>query len=157
MPAIRTTAIATVAILAAGAVLAANHSDERDPAVKARQAHMQLYGFNLGQLGGMARGTIDYDAEAATKAAANLVALASVDQTAYWTEGTATGETEGSRALPAIWENYADYEDQNAALLEAAMSMEAVAGDGLEALQGQMRGVGGACGACHEDYRLSDD
>lgn len=157
MPALRTIAIAAASAFAASAVFAASHSEGLDPAVEARHAHMKLYGFNLGQLGDMARGNTDYDAEAASMAAANLVELASVDQTAYWTEGTATGETEGSRALPAIWEDYAGYEEKNAALLEAAMAMEAVAGDGLEAVQGQMRGVGGACGACHEDYRLSDD
>ena len=35
-------------------------------AIKARQAHMQLYAFNLGTLGGMAQGKIDYDADAAS-------------------------------------------------------------------------------------------
>ena len=35
--------------------------------VVARQSHMQLYAHNLGILGGMAQGKMDYDADAAAR------------------------------------------------------------------------------------------
>ena len=37
--------------------------------VKARQAFMQIYSFNLGQLGAMAKGEADYDAKLANASA----------------------------------------------------------------------------------------
>ncbi|MEP3428833.1 MAG: cytochrome c, partial [Roseibium sp.] len=40
-----------------------------DNAIKVRKALMSLYAWNLGQLGAMAKGEVDYDAEAAKTAA----------------------------------------------------------------------------------------
>lgn len=134
-------------------VLAEGHTDlPRE--VSARLNHMGLYGFNLGTLGGMARGNIEYDAAAASAAASNLHAMAMIDQSAYWTEGTSTADlSEGTRALPAIWEDTAGFEEAKADMVTAAAAMQEVAGDGLEAVQANMEALGGACGACHEDYR----
>ena len=43
-------------------------------AVKARQSAMTLYSFNLGLLGGMAKGDIEYDADAASAAQTSQIA-----------------------------------------------------------------------------------
>ena len=152
MTRLKTAAVAAIAALSATAASA--QSDPMQAAVNARQAHMQLFAHNLGILGGMARGNMDYDATIATAAATDLVALASVSQQAYWPEGS---DIEGSDALPAIWENPEDFATHRADLLDAATALAVVAGDGLEGLGGGLRGVGGTCGACHEDYRVSDD
>ncbi|MCC7319783.1 MAG: cytochrome c [Rubellimicrobium sp.] len=122
-------------------------------ALRARQAHMGLYQFNLMTLGAMAQGQIAYDAAAATAAASNLVALSGMQTAAYWQPGTAAGEVEGSRALPALWENIADAAARGQALHEAALGMAEVAGAGLEALQGAMGPLGQACSGCHQAYR----
>ncbi|WP_245831563.1 c-type cytochrome [Salibaculum halophilum] len=131
-----------------------------DPAIagamKARQAHMQLYAHNIGVLGGMARERIPYDAEEASAAASNIAALSKLDQSTYWPEGS-DNSVEGSKALPAIWENLDDVMSKSEDLVMAAGAMEDAAGQGLGALKGAMGGLGGACGACHEDYRESDD
>lgn len=144
---------ALVLALVGTATFAGGHGADLDPAVNARHSHMQLYAFNLGVLGGMAQGEVDYDAAAASTAASNLAMVAGLDQSAYWTEGTEAGTAEGSRALPAIWENMADYDTKNADMLAAAEAMAAVAGDGLEAVQANIRDLGGACSACHREYR----
>ena len=60
----RFAAIGLAGLLVAGTAIA-QQNDPMAAAVKARQAHMQLYAANLGVLGGMARGNMDYDAEAA--------------------------------------------------------------------------------------------
>lgn len=137
----------------AGAAQADSHMSNEDlmKAAKARQATMQLYAFNIGTLGAMAKGEIDYDADAAKAAAGNLVKLSSQNQMAYWPAGSAEGEIEGSRALPALWENMEDAAAKGGALVEAAMAAEAA--DDLEALRAAMGGLGGACGACHKAYR----
>ena len=152
------TRIALIGLLSLGAgatALADGHitQDDLKNAMNARKAHMQLYGFNLGILGNMAQGKADYDADAAQAAADRLVALATMNQGAYWLPGSDSDSLEGTRALPAIWEEGSMAGQIGMNLAEGALAMQAAAGDGLEALQANMRGVGAPCGACHEDYR----
>lgn len=141
-----------------GIAQAESHASAEDltKAVKARQATMQLYAFNLGILGNMAKGSMDYNADAASAAAGNLVKLSSQNQMAYWPKGSEQGSVEGSRALPAIWEDMEGIGKAAGDLTQAAMAMEAAAGTDLASLQGAMGGLGGACGACHKSYRASN-
>lgn len=127
--------------------------EQLNAAMSARQAQMQLYSFNLGYLGGVAKGEIAYDAEAAQAAANNLAALSTLSQRGYWLPGTDSDSLEGSRALPAIWEPGSTAQAEGMKLAEASAAMAAVAGDGVEAIQAQMRALGGSCGSCHELYR----
>ena len=125
-----------------------------NPAVKARQAHMQLYAFNLGILGAMAKGEAEYDADAAAGAASNMASLSGAYQMAYWVPGTDADSVDTSKAAAAMWDNIEDAIAKGTALNEASVALAAVAGDGLEALQGAMGPVGAACGSCHKAYRL---
>ena len=155
MPISKKFMIASVTSLAlATSVFAASHaSKEAQAAVKARQSHMQLYSFNLGILGGMAKGNMDYNAEAAGAAAANLAALANMNQMAYWVGGSDIETVECSRTLASRWDNIPDAIAKSQALATAATAMAEVAGTDLAALQGAMGAVGGSCGACHKAYR----
>ncbi len=148
---------ATLAAAVSAPAFAESHSADLPPAVKARQAHMQLYAHNIGILAGMARGTAEYNAEAASAAASNIAALSSLNQSTYWAPGTDSDAVEGSRALPALWENIPDAIAKGEALTTAAAALAGTAGDGLEAVQAGLGPVGRACGACHEDYQLSDE
>ena len=143
------------AAAAAIATTALAQQSPQETAVKARQAHMTLYSANLGVLGAMAQGNMDYDAERAQMAAGNLAALAQLHQGLYWLPGTSHEEIESSRTLPALWENGEEARAYGMALAEAAVAMEAVAGDGVEALQANLGAIGRNCGGCHEDFRLS--
>ncbi|MFZ3581636.1 c-type cytochrome [Loktanella sp. DJP18] len=144
--------------LMATAVLAESHIDPAvQRAVDARQAHMTLYSFNLGTLGGMAQDKIPYDAAMAGTAASNLAALGSVDQAGYWIEGTDAGTIEDTRAKAEIWTDMADFEEKAMALTNASAALAEVAGTDLDSLKAAFGDVGKACGACHETYRVSDD
>ena len=143
---------ATIAALATTATAGGHEATEAETAMKARGAHMQLFSFNLGTLGAMAQEKTPYDAQAASIAAANLAAIAGVNQAGYWLEGTDTS-VEGSRAKPEIWTDTAGFEQDNADLLAASIALSEVAGNGLDALKAGFGPVGQACGACHEDYR----
>ena len=79
-----------IATLATALVAGTAVAQDANPAIAARKAHMDLYAFNLGLVGGMARGNIEYDADAASAAAANIAALSKIDQSRYWPEGTST-------------------------------------------------------------------
>jgi cytochrome c556 len=143
----------TLGTLALSTVATADGHAEVNPAVKARQAHMQLYAHNLGVLGGMAQGKIDYDAGAAQAAADNMVALGVINQASYWPAGTDASAIEGTAALPALWENFENVMAINADYVAAADAMAAVAGNDLASLQGAMAALGGTCSACHREYR----
>ncbi|WP_172295277.1 cytochrome c [Pseudoruegeria sp. HB172150] len=143
------------AIAVAGSVvLAASHVNV-EGAIKARKAHMQLNAYNLGILGNMAKGDVDFDADAAQRAADNLAALAAMDTTAYWPPGSSNADVEDTRALPAMWDNIPDVLEKVAALQAATEAMAGAAGT-LEGVQANMGGIGGACGACHQSYRQTD-
>lgn len=150
-------ATASTALVLAGTVaFAAGHSTPEAAAAGARKAHMQLYSHNLGILGNMAKGSVDYDIDAATGAAKNLAALAVMDQSAYWLPGSSNADMEGTRALPAIWENGEDVAAKAKGMVDAAMAMEAAAGS-LDGVRANIGAVGGACGACHKAYRAPDN
>jgi len=106
-----------------------------NPAVKARNAIMGLYSFNLGA------------------AATQLAALAAFDQTSYWVEGTAQGQVEGSRAKAEIWTDAAGWGEKLELMKTGSASLAAVAGDGLDALKAGMGAAGKGCGDCHKAYR----
>ncbi len=137
--------------LAAGAALA-----DVTPAVEARQGQFKLYAFNLGPLVQMAQGNIDYDADAAGVAAANLAALVSVDQARLWPEGSDNATIEGTRALPAIWDDLEDFASKFSDLQQAVAGLEGSAGTDLDGLRATLGPVGAACSACHEANRAPE-
>lgn len=153
-------------VLSIGGILAAavlatsaqsdGHADKAvAAAVKARKAQMTLYSHHLGLLGGMAKGDVAYDADAATAAARSLAALSQLDQSRLWPKGSdnATLGPEATRSLPAIWEAGSEAGDMGMALATAAATLEQAAGGGLDALRGAMGAVGKSCGGCHKAYR----
>ncbi len=143
----------------AASVQGAGHSDNPYAGhIAARQGYMQILAFNIGVLGGMARGNIEYDAEAAQTAADNLAAMATVDGRALWPEGSDNFALEdATTALPAIWEDMAGFGEAWMAYGTAAGGMADAAGNGLEALQAAIGPLGGSCGGCHRNFRQSDD
>lgn len=152
---LKITGLVALLLAPASLTLADGHASQgqMDKAVKARQMHMQLYAFNLGILGDMAKGEAAYDAGAAGAAAAALAALAAVPQNNYWIVGTDSGNHPTSRAKPEIWGDGSTAAAKAEAFAEAAMAMEQVAGVDLASMQGAIGPVGAACGACHDDYR----
>jgi cytochrome c556 len=147
--------LATLALAAATALPAI--AQDMSPAEQGhalRQYQMRLQAANLGPLVAMARGEAEYDADVAALRAGNIAAYSSANMMPYFVEGSSSDDLEGSRALPAIWENPDDVAAKYAALNEAANAVVAASGDGQEAFTAAFGALGGACGACHEAYRL---
>ena len=145
--------LASAAIITvAGIASAGGHGG--NPSVKARQSHMQLYQFNIGLLGGMAKGEIEYDADAAKGAAGNLAAVSMLNQSRYWLPGTSTAELgEETRALPAIWEEGSKAGEIGGQFAQAAAALAAAAGNGKDEMTAALGAVGKGCGDCHKGYR----
>ena len=127
--------------------------EKAHPAVTARVSLMNLYANNLGALGAMAKGNVEYNAEAASAAANNLALLVQLDQSALWPQGTDSESISGTRALPALWANFPDVMAKGKAMADAVTAMQAAAGTDLASLQGAMGALGGSCSACHKAYR----
>lgn len=145
-----------MAVALAGTAIGDSHEDKSAEAAQdAREAQMELYAFNLGLLGEMAKGAVPYDAAAAQAAADNLAALAALDQSRLWPEGSDEMSID-TRAKVDIWDKMDDFNAKADDLTQAAAGMAEVAGTGLEAVQGQMGALGGACGACHKPYRAPE-
>ena len=143
-----------IAAAALAAVPVSAFAQDVEKSVAARQAQMKLYAFYIGQLGAMAKGAVDYDAEAAGKAAASLNALAGLDGSKMWPPASSNAELgDATRALPAIWSTYPAVVEKSKEFKSAAAAMADAAGGGLEALQGAMGPLGKSCGGCHEDFR----
>jgi len=148
------TAFVTLALFMATPAIAEDDGPH-DKAIKARQSLMQLYSFNLGILAGMAKGKIEYNADAASAAADNLLASVSMNQSAMWPTGSHSEDAANrkNRALPAIWETYPKITESSKAMNSAATELQAVAGNGLDALKGAMGAAGKGCKGCHDDFR----
>lgn len=146
--------VISLALFTASSVFAEDEGPH-DKAIKARQSLMQLYSFNLGILAGMAKGKIDYDADAATAAADNLLAAVSMNQSAMWPAGSHSEDAANrkNRALEAIWTTYPKITEASKAMATAATDMQAVAGNGLDAVKGAMAAAGKGCKGCHDDFR----
>lgn len=128
--------------------------------IEARKAVMRIYAFNLGLLGAMAKGEAEYDAKLATAAANNLLATATMDNSAMWPAGSdadADGLTGKTRAKPDIWSTYPEASEKHQALTEALTAMAAEAGSGLDAVKTNMGAVGKGCKGCHEPFRVPKD
>lgn len=66
-------------------------------------------------------------------------------------EGSGTGDT---RALPAIWSDWAGFEKAAADHVDAVVELQAAAESGDAAALGeQLKATGATCGACHKAYR----
>ncbi len=138
--------------------LAGGHEDSGpfSREIAARRAPMTVMAFNLGILGGMAKGQVEYNVESASVAADNILAAASINQANAWPEDSDSEFAEGTKALPAIWENPDGFADKQDALIKAAMALEASAGTDLDSLRAALGGVGKACGDCHETFRAEN-
>ncbi|WP_416896714.1 MAG: c-type cytochrome [Minwuia sp.] len=123
-------------------------------AIKARKAQMQLYAFNLGSLGAMAKGDAPYEAEAASALAANMNALANLKTMTMWPQGSdSTAMPDMTRAKAEAWTTWPAIGEKQKDLETAVAELIKVAGNGQAALGEGLKAVGGACGGCHKAYR----
>ncbi|PUB19379.1 c-type cytochrome [Yoonia sediminilitoris] len=151
--AIKPIALLATAITFTSAAFADGHlSREQSSAIEARQSHMQLMLFNFGPIAAMAQDKAPYDSARAAQAAANLAAVAGLDHTGYWIEGT-DSSVGGNRAKAEIWTDLDGLIEANQALVTSTTALADVAGDGIDALKAAFGPVGKSCGDCHETYR----
>ncbi|MCC6982550.1 MAG: cytochrome c [Bauldia sp.] len=122
-----------------------------DP-IAVRKGIMQSNGASVGIINAMLQPGAAYDAAAAT-AALTTIAGNMVRFPMLFPEGSQTGGTPATRALPAIWANLADVQARAAKLSTDAATAANAAADGVESLRAAFAEVSPNCGGCHQLYR----
>jgi len=143
----------TTAALPATVALA----DAKEDAIDARRGYYQVVKHNAAMLGGMAKGSVEYDAATATAHAKNLAALAMMDTGSMWPAGSDNSAMPGkTRALPVAWSTYPAITEKQEAFVTASETLAEEAGEGLDALRANVGPLFDSCKACHDTYRAKD-
>ncbi|MFL4968612.1 MAG: c-type cytochrome [Xanthobacteraceae bacterium] len=139
---IRTVLAAAAVALGVTAVMA-----QQDP-IAARKAIMKANGQQAGIGSKMAKGEEPFALDKAKKVFATYQDVAKAH--ALFPESSKTGGD--TAALPAIWQNKADFEARLTKLANDAKTAEAATKD-LDTFKAQFTEVQKNCGGCHETYR----
>ena len=139
-------ATALAAIVAASAAVA--HQGVKNPAVMARMESMSAIANNMKVLGTMAKGAVEFDAQAAREAAAEIARHA--EQTPVLFKANETDPKSEAKSL--IWDDFDDFTQKSDDLVRVAsdLSNTIQSADDLRAAVGSL---GATCKSCHATYR----
>jgi cytochrome c556 len=145
------TAIALAAL--AGGVAIAEAQTGAAGAISTRQDAMKAQGGAMRALTPIVRGEQPWNQQAAVQAATTIHNTAAVIPSVFpQGSGPEAGKTD---ALPAIWQNWSDFQAKAKNLETESAKLLQLAQSGDEAgFKAQFPAVGRACGGCHENYRV---
>ena len=138
----------TVLAVAAIAIGVTAVGAQSDP-IAARKELMKGIGAQTKTGGGMAKGEVPYDQTKAQAIFASYVDVAAKAPNLFPPTSKTGGET---AALPAIWENKADFEARFAKFSADAKQAQTSVKD-LDSFKTTFSGITKNCGGCHETYR----
>jgi cytochrome c556 len=142
---------ALAAVLAGGAVAVAASPAET---IAARQANFKKMGGAMKALKDELGGGAD---KAKLLAAARTLSATARLQGGLFPAGTGPGSGVKTDALPAIWAQKSTFDAAAAKLVSEADKLAGLAGSGnTAAVLAQFKAVGGACAACHKQFRAED-
>jgi len=145
--------LSLVALAVAGIVTAlpaAAQFAKPEDAVKYRKAAFTVMAAHFGRVGAMANGRVPFDAAAAQANMEVATAMSKLPFAAFG-PGTDSGDT---RAKPNIWTDNAKFTAAATKMQEEMAKLNAAAKTGnLDQIKAAFGPVGGACKACHDDYR----
>ena len=142
---------AMTVLVAAPAVTRAASSPEN--VVKYRQTVMKAIGAHMGGIGAVLKGEVDYGPKHIEEHAEALNGMAQILADAFREDvGTSGGET---AAKQEIWSDWNDFVAKAKGLEEAAGNLGDLAeGGDMAAIGDGVKALGGACGACHNTFRV---
>lgn len=142
---------AMTVLVAAPAVTRAASSPEN--VVKYRQTVMKAIGAHMGGIGAVLKGEVDYGPKHIEEHAEAINGMAQILADAFREDvGTSGGET---AAKQEIWSDWNDFVAKAKGLEEAAGNLGDLAeGGDMAAIGDGVKALGGACGACHNTFRV---
>ncbi len=142
-----------IALATAAAALATTAMAQPKPEafVKERKAAFTLMAWYFGPLAAVAKGEKPFNKDEAVRATTFLVPLSKMPWEGFVAGTDAVGNTE---AKPEVWSNNAKFKELGGKLETemAKLATLANAGD-AEGFKKQFGAVGGACKACHDDFK----
>ena len=144
---------AVLALAALTPLTALAEDDAKEAAVEARQGYLLMLAATMDPPAAMAKGEMPYDEAVAAQAAANIEVLTKYTVGMHFLPGTAAGEVDDTDAKPEIWKDQAGFGAKFAGLQEAAMGAAAAVKGGQANVGPVVQKLGGACKACHDNYR----
>jgi cytochrome c556 len=138
----------TVLAVAAIAIGVTAVGAQSDP-IAARKAVMKEVGGQTKTGGGMAKGEVPYDHAKAQTIFATYIEAAAKMPTLFPETSKSGGDT---AALPAVWDNMADFKGKFDKLGADAKAAQSSVKD-LDSFKASFGGVTKNCGGCHETYR----
>ncbi len=135
----------------ATALPAAAQFQKPEDAIKYRQSAFTVMANHLGRVGAMAQGRAPFDAKVAADNTAIVSMMSSLPFTAF-----VPGSDKGApnRAKANVWSDGAKFKAAAEKMQAEVAKLDAAAKSGnLDAIKGAMGAVGGACKACHDDFR----
>ena len=134
-----------------GAAPAMAQFAKAEDAVKYRQSAFFIMAQNFGRVAAMAQGKAPFDA----KVAAESAAIAETMSKLPWAGFVAGSDSAGStKAKPEVWSNAAQFKEAGDKMQAEMTKFSAAAKTGnLDNIKAALPGVGGACKACHDDFR----
>ncbi len=137
------------AIIFASAV-SAGHGQTPDNAIKARQEIMSFVGAQMRPLAGMARGSVEFDADRVRLIGSALVPMVAALPYLF-PAGSKTGSN--TEAAPAIFDDMDGFMVESAMLSDAARSLAGAAN--AEQFAEAFGELSGTCRSCHSKYRVN--
>jgi cytochrome c556 len=145
--------VGVITLLATGAM--ANSAKSLKHAKKAtelRQSIFSLLGSNMGPLGGMAKGKIEFDAEKVGKHALRINQLSLM--IADYARTNTSAHKVKTEALDKIWQQPDGFAKRIKDLTVASANLQKAALSGNKGkIKKAIGGVGRTCGGCHDDFK----
>lgn len=121
-----------------------------EDAIKYRKSALTVMATHFGRVGAMVAGRVPFDATAAANNAAIAESMSKLPWAAF-VEGSGAGDT---KAKPEIWSDNAKFKAASEKMQGEMSKLAAAAkGGNLDAIKAAFGPVGGACKACHDDFR----
>ena len=124
------------------------HEGVQNPTVMARMMNMSDMAESMEVVVNMVRGQSAFDADLALEALVQLTAHAEATNELFIDPAT----DPKSEALPAIWDNYADFTARAQATQDSAQAAQRALSS-LETLAPAVQAIGATCAGCHDLYR----
>ena len=144
-------ALCAITLLASGGALAATAEERAQTAVDTRQGLLKVIVSYFGPIVGMAREQIPYDADVVRNNAEKVAVLAPMIPDVFKMD--TSGVDLDTEAKDNIWSNADDFAAKAATVAERASALAAATEDGQGAAMKAFGALGGACKACHDEYR----
>ncbi len=145
----------SILLLGSSSAWAAASAEERaQETANTRQGLLKVVVSYFGPIVGMAREQIPYDAALVKTNAEKIATLLPLIPDMFRIN---TSEFDlDTEALDKIWDNTEDFAEKAATAAEQAAALAAATADGQGAAMEAFGALGGACKACHDNYRQQD-